>query len=806
MPGFTDRFGGSAVNPSDVGYLALPFSVNTTLTWPSTGGLNVVARLIDATPAGPGLTLMLPDARESSKGYDTLINNLGADTFTVLDANGGTIGTVAAGGVRYFYLTDVSTLAGVWRSLNIGSLTSTIDAATLAGFGLGAVATSLQTNLVTTTFSGGFTIGPSDRSKVLVWTGGTGTLTLPLLSTLDAGFHIEVRNEGTGILTISPSGGQLIDSSASLALQVTDSFFVHVGPSAWYTVGRGRNTQFSFSLLSKAITGGTTTLTPTEAANVVQKYTGILVSNATIEFPAYVQVYYVSNQTTGAFSLTFKTTGVGTTVVVPQGQNAVLFSDGTNVINSSTTVSGISSLSLSIGAAASPSLNFVGDGTTGLFQPVVSTIGFSVTGVEVARVASSGLRMNLLGTAAVPAWSFVGDPNTGMWSPGADILAWSVGGVEAMRIAATRAVTIAAPSAGNALSITAFSGSAALALTQVGATAAQYISGAAGVGAGIEFAGNGQTIGVTSLFVGQQSDGTVNILQRANSTLSLGTNSLSRVLISGVGNVIANAPSAGATLTLNQVAGSAGLSLAQSLAGTTAEYNLLNTSNTASSDARFFLGVGGALGGDPYSIYNISGVQNWAHGVDNSDSDAYVFAASAALGTTNRLRLAVTGTHSLYGTTSGSFNLNATGVPYGTSVHNNAGAVTGATNQYFCSGSYTPIITNSVNTSAQTSFISYWSRIGNVVTVGLSFQADPVLADTFTAVTVSLPPTQGGNFASTGQARGSLSTTDSGLAGVISSPAYVDSIAGTQTVLCGFTSGTDVTNRTFSGTFVYLVV
>jgi hypothetical protein len=253
-----------------------------------------------------------------------------------------------------------------------------------------------------------------------------------------------------------------------------------------------------------------------------------------------------------------------------------------------------------------------------------------------------------------------------------------------------------------------------------------------------------------------------------------------------------------------------------------------NTNNTAGAGVLFSMSVGGTSADDAGIYFAVFGGSDWKLGLANSDDDAFVISSGSVLGTNNRLRISTVGNVTIFaptagvgvtltgfagsdalvanGGTSGSFRINTTGVPYGTSLHNNAGAVTGAVNQYVCSGNYTPTLANSANTSAQTSAIAYWTRVGNVVTVGFFFRADPIAADTFTAITMSLPPTQSANFASVGQARGSFSTTDSGLPGAVSSAGYVDSIAATQTVLCGFTSGTDVTNRTFTGTFVYLVV
>lgn len=54
---------------------------------------------------------------------------------------------------------------------------------------------------------------------------------------------------------------------------------------------------------------------------------------------------------------------------------------------------------------------------------------------------------------------------------------------------------------------------------------------------------------------------------------------------------------------------------------------------------------------------------------------------------------------------------------YGTGLHNSAGAVTGTTNQYLASGTYTPGLTNVTNVAASTAYACQWIRVGNVVTV-----------------------------------------------------------------------------------------
>lgn len=80
----------------------------------------------------------------------------------------------------------------------------------------------------------------------------------------------------------------------------------------------------------------------------------------------------------------------------------------------------------------------------------------------------------------------------------------------------------------------------------------------------------------------------------------------------------------------------------------------------------------------------------------------------------------------------------ADGRVYGTALHNNANAVTGTTNQYAASGTYTPTITNQTNIDASSSTVFQWTRIGNVVTVSGLVTIDPT-AVASTSFDLSLP-------------------------------------------------------------------
>ena len=84
--------------------------------------------------------------------------------------------------------------------------------------------------------------------------------------------------------------------------------------------------------------------------------------------------------------------------------------------------------------------------------------------------------------------------------------------------------------------------------------------------------------------------------------------------------------------------------LGASSVGLTNQMIVLNEDNTnGASHARAYLQTGGASGGDPSIRYTISGVRNWAHGVDNSDDDAFVLSPADTLGSSNVMHVTTSG-------------------------------------------------------------------------------------------------------------------------------------------------------------------
>lgn len=808
---FDNVFGGGTLQTTEVAYRAFSFSADVTLTWPQYGGADYAARTMDATPTAAGLSLTLPAANQVSTGYDLLISNRGASPFSVKNAAGTMVVTVGVGESKYVQVTNNSSEAGAWNSIAFGAVPAAADAASLAGYGVAASGSTLIASQPTSTFSSNYTVIASDRARTYVWTGGSGTLSLTAFGTLGSDFWFEVRNQGSGALTIDPSGAEQIDGSSTIVLQPTESCIVHAGASAWYTVGRGRSVQFSFTLLVKGITGGTVTLTSTEAANVVQRYTGVLVSNADIVLPSVVQVYYVSNQTTGAFTVTFKTSGVGTTVSVPTGQNAVLFCDGLNVVNSSTTISGITSLVLSAGAASSPSLTYSGDTTTGLYQPVSGQVAVTIAGVQRGLFSAAGL--NVTGSVAVTAaGSFAGQLSApgGLALNGAATLpAQTTGGLFSFEVPVIReyigdgtgysrawskriagvTTDLMKLSDVGTLTVTSTSSIANWGSSTVAGSFSTYYEGGTTTAVGYIGTDGGAIIGGgTGLNFGMRAEGSLYLMSASGAKLlafdtagTLYPNTTNSYSLGGTSNRWSNvasvlgdfsgAVSVGGTLIGNSLAkfpaANAGFEIGSNTAVNTPFIDFHTMNRDGDFDVRLIASGGGA--GDGQGLLNIAAASvgidcvpsgfkldlgtlgaGSIGGVANmggySDAGAYTIWAGRTPSNGAIIQL-YGGSHAtnpgllVFGAGGvGRLQIAGDGRVYGTALHNNPGAVTGTTNQYVASGTYTATPIAGTNTTVPGGFQgACWTRVGNVVTVSGAATFSMTSANTFSEVDIPLP-------------------------------------------------------------------
>ena len=399
MTTYTNPFTGQTISPSSVSYESLTLSSDTALEWPINGNLDTPASsIIDVTATAPGYKLLLPPATQVSTGQTIIVRNIGLliNTFTVTDATGATIVSVSSGVAQFIFLTNNTTVGGFWSSVVLGAGTSSANAAALAGYGLTPIGLTLNQAYNTTTYFSTTTLPSTVRAQLVLWESGVGTFNLPSAASVGANWFCMIRNSGTGILTLTPSGTDTIDGNVSQQLQLTESLVIVSDGTNWNTFGYGRSNSFAYTQLSLSVTGGTTTLTSTQAANTIQYYSGALTSNQIIVVPSTVQFYVVTNNTTGAFTFTIKTAVVGgAVVVIPRGATVSLVCDGTNVyaagLSAGSGSTTFASVTLGNGSTSVPSLNFSGDLNTGVYLPSVGQLGIVVANTQVGYFNSTGL-------------------------------------------------------------------------------------------------------------------------------------------------------------------------------------------------------------------------------------------------------------------------------------------------------------------------------------------------------------------------------------------------------------------------------
>ena len=78
------------------------------------------------------------------------------------------------------------------------------------------------------------------------------------------------------------------------------------------------------------LTNANVTLTAPQAAKEMIILSGTLTGNVQIIFPAWTERWLIANNTTGAFTVTCKTSA-GSGVVMPQGVTTMIYGDGTNI-------------------------------------------------------------------------------------------------------------------------------------------------------------------------------------------------------------------------------------------------------------------------------------------------------------------------------------------------------------------------------------------------------------------------------------------------------------------------------------------
>lgn len=335
MTVFTQIFGGDNIAPSQVSYASVTLSVAVTqFSWPveTSAAVNLIAGIMDVSSNSNGYVLRLPPANEVSNGQTILFNNTGANSFIVQDNAGVQVLNATPGQTWQIYLTNNTTAAGAWSAFQYGAAVSAVNAASLAGTGIIALGSLLSQSMPTLSYSSNHTLTVPDRANTFIWTGGIGTFTLPLASPSAAinNWFVQFKNAGTGVLTIAASS--LIDGSSTVTLQPLDSCIVVSDGATYYTLGLGQSAVFAFDYTVINVAGiGDYILTGPELNRVAYEFTGVLTGPRNIIVPNTIQQYWVTNNTTGAYTLTVKTASTSG-VAVTQTASSILYCNGNQVV------------------------------------------------------------------------------------------------------------------------------------------------------------------------------------------------------------------------------------------------------------------------------------------------------------------------------------------------------------------------------------------------------------------------------------------------------------------------------------------
>lgn len=238
---YTDVFGGSAIRPSLPSYLQLVITEDTQLYWPleTAAGTDVVAAMINVS-AGSGLHVLMPPGNTGSTGVQTMMTNVGSNTFQVTDSEGGLIATISTTQSWLIALTDNSTETGTWTALQMASTTSQAVAASLAGDGLVASSNKLYPSAgVQVRSSGTWTLAEVDRGTMNVWTGSvTGVFQLAAKATLNliAGWFAMLKNDSAEDVILTTTGGDTIDGGGAITIGPGEGVIVVCGSTGFFTI------------------------------------------------------------------------------------------------------------------------------------------------------------------------------------------------------------------------------------------------------------------------------------------------------------------------------------------------------------------------------------------------------------------------------------------------------------------------------------------------------------------------------------------------------------------------------------------
>lgn len=468
MSGFINIFGGSPINPSNVSFSSISLTGSNSpyeLAWPVTGlqSSQLVTQQIEVTASVANLSIVMPDATQATVGQVALFYNIGVHEFNILDADQNVICNVPVAdntpptpptsGSVWIYLKDNSTTAGDWGVMSFGALTGEVQASLLAGYGLvvDAVNGNLDTNITVTTVPGPtYDVKPttllptlSDRAKYIIWTGGSGTVNFPPVNLATAGFFFAVGNQTSNgaAITLATPDGALIDGENTQLLSLSQTSIYTTDGTDWYSLGLGTTTFFQTTVLVKDLSpygGGTVTLTNSEASKTIASFvtnTSLLTSNITILYPATPGFYFITNNVTdNGFTVSIAANGGAIVTAVPVGETFIFYNDGSEMSPAPTSVAA-GAIVFPDGSAASPSIRFLSDPSSGLYMPAVGEVGVSISSSETIKFDANGLVIYPTGTTLDPSLAFNSVASTGMYLNTVDqLIAFSYNNVDGMGV------------------------------------------------------------------------------------------------------------------------------------------------------------------------------------------------------------------------------------------------------------------------------------------------------------------------------------------------------------------------------------
>lgn len=152
------------------------------------------------------------------------------------------------------------------------------------------------------------TLTAADRGRTIHALGGTWTLTLPALSSLDPGWSVLIRNEGAGTITLQPQGGDLIDYVATGSLPPGSAVLLTWSPARWRTFVMGAMLDQGRALRSGEVIANSTDATSgrllalagnTGAFGLGASYAPLLANLDDILTPAGLYLFNMTGGTSG---------------------------------------------------------------------------------------------------------------------------------------------------------------------------------------------------------------------------------------------------------------------------------------------------------------------------------------------------------------------------------------------------------------------------------------------------------------------------------------------------------------------------